>query len=409
MKKSNFKYLLLLAILYLGFISLGLPDQILGIAWVEMRQTFSKPLESAGILVAIITVFTIISSFLSGFFIKRFSTNSILIFCTFLTSFAIFGFTFSPSWWILLAFCIPYGLGAGTVDSALNNYAAKNLNARHMNWLHGSWGIGATLGPAVMTFALSHTQNWRVGYASIGAMLFILFVLFAITRTTWGNCQKAVEEENTENLDKNYEKGEWRDILKQGPILSMLFFFLYAGLEVGIGLWACSTMVDSRGFDAGLAGSLIVIYWSSLTVGRFLIGFITSKFSTRKIVSASLICSFLGLSLFLFHNFLLNAIGLIIYGLSISSLFPCMMTLTTERFGLKTADILCGYQVGFAYTGVAILPPLIGVIISKTSLELLTPIVLGLILIMIFFDFALNKNYPPKQNSEISNEFQGNI
>lgn len=391
MKKKHF---LLLAVVYLGFISLGLPDQILGVAWNSIQNAFQRDVSDAGILYTTITIFTIISSFFSGFFIKRFSTNTILIFCTFLTSFALLGYAFSGTWETLLLFCIPYGLGAGTVDSALNSFASKNLNIRQMNWLHGFWGVGASLGPALMIFTIKAGSNWRVGYIVIAAILFALFLFFIFTRAFWKvgkDTDADISAEKTEETSVK-GKGSIKDVLKLKPFLSMAFFFIYAILEVGIGLWAATMMIGSRGYDGILAGNLVVAYWVSLTVGRFLIGTVALKFGARKIVTYGLHLAFFGMCLFWFQNFWANAIGLMIYGLSISGLFPSMMTLATERFGENTADILCGYQVGFAYLGVATLPALVGFIIGKTQLEALVPITMGAVVLLILIDFNLNKS-----------------
>jgi fucose permease len=330
---KNFKFSAILFILYLGFISIGIPDQILGVSWTSMRFDFSKQIEAAGIIVSTITVFTILSSFLSPFFIKKFKTNTILIFSTFLITLSLTGFAIAPNWQTLLAFCIPMGLGAGTVDASLNNYASKNFDAKNLNWLHASWGIGATIGPMVMTFALT-LNSWRFGYILIACILFLFFLTFIFTKKLW-------QEEKNETVEINKPKTiNFRKVFKLKPILSMLFFFLYAALEVGVGLWGATVLIESRNFSPLLSGSLITAYWASLTVGRFLTGIIATKFKTDNIITAGLIFGLFGMVLFLTHNFILNAIALMIFGLGISGLFPCMMSVGSKRFEDDVFDLM---------------------------------------------------------------------
>lgn len=379
---KNFKFSIILFVLYLGFISIGIPDQILGVAWPSMRQDFIKPIEAAGIIVSTITIFTILSSFLSPFFIRRFRTNTILIFSTFLIVLALTGFTIAPNWVVLLLFCIPMGLGAGTVDASLNNYASKNFDARNLNWLHASWGIGATIGPMIMTFALTF-NSWRFGYILISCLLFMFYLTFIFTKKLW-------REEKYEKTKEETKTINFKEILKLKPILSMLFFFLYAALEVGVGLWGATVLIESRNFSPLASGSLITAYWASLTAGRFLTGAIANKFKTDNIITTGLVLGLVGMCLFLIPNFILNAIALMIFGLGISGLFPCMMSVGSKRFG-DAFDILCGFQVGFASIGVCTLPSLIGVIINKTNLEFLPLIVIFITILMLAIDYKLKK------------------
>ena len=380
---KNFKFNAILLILYLGFISIGIPDQILGVGWPLMRQEFLKSIESAGIIVSTVTIFTIISSFLSPFFIKRFQTNTILIFSTFLITLSLAGFSIAPNWQVLLVFCVPMGLGAGTVDASLNNYASKNFDAKNLNWLHASWGIGATIGPMIMTLALTKS-SWRFGYILIALLLFGFYLGFIFTKKLW-------QEEKIETNEEKPKTINFGEIFKTKPILSMLFFFLYAALEVGVGLWGATVLIEAREFNPIASGILITIYWASLTIGRFLTGFIASRIKTDKIITSGLIVGLIGMILFSTHNFILNAIALITFGLGISGLFPCMMSAGSKRFKEDVFDTLCGFQVGFASIGVCTLPSLIGVIINKTNLEFLPPIIIFITIIMLYIDHILKK------------------
>ncbi len=383
MKNKLFELTLL--VLYLGFISIGLPDQILGISWVSMRETFGKGLSQAGVIMMFVTICTIISSFLSPYFIRKFSTNTILIFSTAMISLALLGLGLAQSWHILLLFCLPMGFGAGCVDASLNNFASKNFSAKHLNWLHASWGLGAALGAYIVTFTNNLTSNWRVGYITMSAVLFALFIIFIFTKKLLNEKQ----EENTKIITK--EAPKLKELLSLRPILNVLFFFLYAALEVGIGLWIASVFVNSRNYDLTSSGLLVSIYWSSFTVGRFLVGFVSANVKVEKIITASLFIALCALFLLIPHNFYLNGIALIVYGFGIAGLFPCMMNATAKRFDENVFDTLCGVQIGFASIGVCIFPALIGVLMEKINLEILIPFVILITAIMLLIDKKLKK------------------
>lgn len=376
---------LTLLVLYLGFISIGLPDQILGISWVSMRETFGKGLSQAGVIMMFVTICTIISSFLSPYFIRKFTTNAILIFSTALISLALLGFGLAKSWNILLLCCLPMGFGAGCVDASLNNYASKNFSAKHLNWLHASWGLGAALGAYIVTFANNLTSNWRVGYIAMSAVLFCLFLIFIFTKKLLGEKQNEEMKTNTPQAPKI------KELLTLRPILNILFFFLYAALEVGIGLWIASVFVNSRNYDLTSSGLLVSIYWSSFTVGRFLVGFVTTKIKVEKIITGGLIIALCALTLLIPHNFYLNAISLIVYGFGIAGLFPCMMNATAKRFDENIFDTLCGVQIGFAGVGVCTFPAVIGILMEKINLEILIPFVILVTVIMLLIDKKLKK------------------
>lgn len=382
---KNKLFYLTLFVLYLGFISIGLPDQILGVSWVLMRETFDKGLAQAGTIMMFVTVCTIISSFLSPFFIRKFTTNVILIFSTALIIIALLGFGFAKSWGVLLLFCLPMGFGAGCVDASLNNFASKNFSAKHLNWLHASWGLGAALGAYIATCANTLTSNWRVGYIAVACLLFILFIIFIFTK-------KLLSEKQNEEIKENSKKApKIKELLTLRPILSVLFYFLYSALEVGIGLWIASVFVNSRNYDIAASGLLVSIYWSSFTLGRFLIGFVSNKIKITKIITGSLLVALFALILLIPHNFYLNAIALIVYGLGISGIFPCMLNATSKRFDENTFSTLCGVQIGFASIGVCTFPALIGILMEKINLEILVPFVILITVIMLLIDQKLKK------------------
>ena len=378
---------LLLIISYLSFISLGLPDQILGVAWVDMRSYFSKPLDYGGVLLFITTIFTITSSFLSSWFIKKFNISKILILSCFLTAIAIMGYGLSFQWWNLIIFSIILGLGAGTIDATLNDWAAKNYSPKHMNFLHGFWGVGATLGAFIMTNTIKYASSWRFGYIIVALIQFILFIIFITSRKLWKitntSYKTKLEEKNTNNKNKK--------ILSFEAISSMVFFSIYVCLESSIGLWFYSVMVESYNIKKEIAGILIVLYWGSLTLGRFLTGLMTKEFSSSKLITNGIIFAILGICFLFSKNLYLITIGLILTGLSLSGLYPNMMHETPKRFNKETATILTGYQVGFANIGLAILTPMVGVILEKATLSLFPIILSSLGFILLGINYYLLK------------------
>lgn len=373
--------MLILLVLYLGFISLGLPDQVLGVAWFDMRHFFNKPLDYAGVLVFVITFFTILSSFFSGFFIKRFSIQAILIGSCIATAFALLGYGFSSSWVFIILFSVILGSGAGTIDAVLNDYVAKNYSPKHMNWLHACWGIGATLGPAIMTSAIAFSANWRVGYFIIGSIQIFLLVIFIATKKLWKKqeisiCKKEPQKPN---------------LFALAPILSALFFLFYVALESSIGLWFYSVLVESRGVEKSLAGALIVFYWASLTCGRFIIGFISEKVQCSKIITIGICGAILGSVMLFAHNLFLTTTALMLVGFCLSGLYPCMMSETANRFDNETAMVLTGYQVGTAGIGFAVLTPLVGVFINNTSMSYFVNIILLFGCVLLIMDLTIRR------------------
>ena len=375
--------LILLGILYLGFISLGLPDQSLGVAWPSMRRFFNKPLDWAGIIVLTTGILTALSSFASGYFIKRFSISTILITSCFLTASGIMGYALTPVWSGILISTFFLGIGAGIIDASLNDYVAKNYSSKHMNWLHGCWGIGATMGPAIMTFAISRYHNWQQGYFIISLIQFALMAVFItaspLWRTTKAELPAAVDDEKNPKV--------WA--LK--PLMSMAIFFFYSATEFSVGLWFYSVMTELRGIDAARAGSWITMYWAFLTFGRFIIGFFSNKLGNKKVILFSLIGALCGISMLLADYSPAMILGLAVTGFSFSGIYPSMMHETPKRFGSKLGAVMTGFQAGAASLGVVILSPLIGVFITQTSLETLVPILMLLIIGMLGFNYILNR------------------
>lgn len=378
----NKKKIYVLVLLYIAFIALGLPDQLLGIAWPTIRMDFNKPLDAAGIAAFIVTILTSLSGYLNGYIAIKFSISKILTVSVLMTAAGLLGYALSPSWIIFLLFSVPLGLGAGSIDSALNNYVAINYSSRHMSWLHAFWGIGSTMGPLIMTGAFAVGLNWRGGYGIVAAILFILTVIFAFSSKLWQNSPANKPREISSQKVK---------MITLNTFLSASFFFCYTSVEGGIGLWIYSVMTEARNFDALTAGTLVAAYWGSLTAGRIIVGFITKIFSNNQIILFSLFISLFSMIILCFTGKISTCFSLISLGLALSGLYPCSMNETHKRYDITTAQILMGHQVGAASLGFAIVTPALGFIIQRIGLNSLPVILIGLLLYLIIIELRLRK------------------
>lgn len=379
----NRNKLLILVILYFGFISLGLPDQSLGIAWTEMRRFFNKPLDAAGVLISMTAILGAVSAISSGWLIRRFSIIFILIASCVLTVLGLLGYALSPSWLLLVAATVPQGFGAGAIDAVLNNYVARNYSSRQMNWLHACWGIGASLGPAIMTFAVVH-WSWRSGYLVLAAIQIALIGLFISSRKLWKTPQMTEAPNDIKNLPSP-------KFFSAAPLLSLSFFLVYTSVEFGVGIWFFSVMTDSYEIAVSVAGSLTVTYWASMMIGRFGVGIIANQLGNRRIIFYGNLCALTGAFLLFFNNQYLILSGLILCGLGFSGLYPSMMHETPRRFESRFSATLTGYQAAAGSLGVALLAPLIGVIITRTSLSSYVPLMILQILILLAVSQRLNR------------------
>lgn len=379
MKKDKF---IILMILYLGFVSLGLPDCALGVSWPSIMESFSQPLERLGILVSLTAFLTAASSLASGYIIKRFSLLKILVASGLLTTSGMLGYAFAPDFGFLILATVLLGIGAGAIDSSLNSYVAENYSSAHMNWLHGCWGVGAALGPFIMTIAVSRSQ-WQNGYLFIAFIQAVLVIAFIASRKSW----KTPAAQPSACVDVPEVKTK---ILSLAPLLAILFFFGYTALESSIGVWFYSVMTNAYKINPEFAGFSIVAFWSSLLLGRFAIGLISNKLGNRRVISYSLIGGLLSLALLLSHNQYVIFIGLCFAGLSFASIYPSQMHETPHRFNKAASKCITGFQVGGAALGVAILNPLIGIAISKTSLTYLIPYLIILLLTLMLMNKKLN-------------------
>jgi len=374
----------LLIILYLGFISLGLPDTALGVAWPRMRLDLKAPLEWAGGLMSLTTALSVIASLAAARLMKKYHTGSIMAVCALMTSLAMLGYGLAPVFAAVAGFTILFGLGQGAVDSAVNAYMARHYSARQMNWIHGCWGLGATTGPLIFTAAFSLGLPWRAGYLALFGLQFALGLLFTATLGWWreppvknpgplgAENAEGPGADNHQPQQCNNNAGK----VKRMTTAGVAFYFFYPGLEVVAGLWAASYLTEYLAAPASTAGAALTMYWANLTLGRMAIGFAADRFRNTTVVRAALVLSAAGLALTLIppefgQTPAVFTTGLGLLGLGLSPLYPTMMHETPRRCGLERSDQVISFQVGAALAGAATLPLLAGLIIRQTGLEAL--------------------------------------
>lgn len=348
---------LLLAIIYLAFISLGLPDSLLGSAWPSMYSQLHSTISGAGNIFMIISAGTIVSSLLSNRLIHRFGTGRVTATSVATTAAALFGFSTCGTYWQLCLWAIPYGLGAGAVDAALNNYVALHFKARHMSWLHCMWGIGASVGPYIMGLCLTHGAGWQAGYRTIGCIQVALTAVLLITLPIWKNEGDASDEESQKVLSIG------KALKLAGAPQVLLCFFGYCALEQSVGLWAASWMNEVKQIPAHTAASFGSLFFVGITAGRALSGFITEKFGDKNMIRLGVLFIGIGVLLLLLSPAdFLSLAGLVIIGFGCAPIYPCIIHSTPIRFGRENSQSLTGMQMAAAYTGSTFMPKLFGVL-----------------------------------------------
>ena len=362
---------ILLAVIYMAFISLGLPDSVLGSAWPTIYPEFSVPVSYAGIIYGIITVCTIFSSLQSDRLNRRFGTGKVTAFSVLATAVALFGFSICPNYWMMMLWAIPYGLGAGSIDAALNNYVALHYKSWHMSWLHCMWGVGASVGPYIMSFALTHGQNWRMGYRYISWIQIALTIIIMFSLPLWKKQPTIILEDGTEEVldSKALTLPEIFSIRGAKPL--MLMFFCYCALEQTAGLWASSYLVLKYSVATETAASFGCLFFLGITIGRALSGFIAMKLNDNQMIRLGQVVILFGLFLmFLPFNYHIALVGLVVTGLGCAPIYPCIIHSTPTNFGADKSQALIGVQMASAYTGNLIMAPLFGVIANHISVGL---------------------------------------
>ncbi|AOT68973.1 MFS transporter [Geosporobacter ferrireducens] len=358
---------LLLVIIYITFISLGLPDSLLGSAWPSMYLGLKVPISYAGIISMIIAGCTIISSLLSDRLVRKIGTGWITAISVGTTATALFGFSISHAFVSLCIWAVPYGLGAGSVDAVLNNFVALHYKAKHMSWLHCFWGIGATLGPYIMGVSLTGNLGWHYGYRTISLIQIALTAILLFSLPLW-----------KKNLDQKEDKHNASSSLKYKQLIglpgakqTLIALFCYCSLEQVTGLWGSSYMVLKKGITSEAAASFISLFYLGITGGRFLSGLLTLKLNTKGMIRLGQGLIILGVALlFVSINRTVMSTGLILIGLGCAPIYPSLLHQTPERFGKNASQSMMGLQMACAYIGSTFSPPLIGLLTEKISITI---------------------------------------
>ncbi len=379
---------LLLGIIYVAFISLGLPDALLGAAWPSIQGEMGVPVSFAGIISIIISGGTIISSLFSDALTKRLGTGKVTAISVAVTAGALWGFSVSNSFWMLCVIALPYGLGAGAVDAALNNYVALHYEARHMSWLHCFWGVGASIGPYIMGACLVGGLPWTGGYRIISLLQMGLTAALFATLSLWKSGKAAEGGQQGARRDIGL-----REVFKlSGAKEAMVSFFCYCALELTAGLWAASYMVLNRGLSASAAAKWASLFYLGITMGRFVCGFITMKLNDRNMVRLGQAVTVGGIALLMLPlGQAVTGAGLVMVGVGCAPVYPALLHETPANFGEDVSQAIMGMQMACAYVGSMVMPSLFGMISGKTGIWLYPFYLLAIMAVMVEMVERLNK------------------
>ena len=355
---------LLLAIAYIGFISLGLPDTVAGIAWPSVREAFTLPQSGLGLVFIALGLGYIVSSVFAGKLVSLLGIGSLLAGSSLLVSAAMFGCAAAPIWPMFVACGLVWGFGSGAIDTGLNSFVASRFSARYVNWLHAFYSLGATLGPLLMTAMLVRAGSWRLGYALVGSVLFAMATTFLLTRRRW------VEMPHPD-AEKNIAAGGMGAALRHPLVrLQVIVFFLYTGLELMVGQWAYTLFTESRSVRLDLAGTLVGSYFGAIGLGRVLLGAIVDRFGVDRLVRVATLLALSGTAMLAVRAPVwVGMVGLVATGLGLAPIFPCLMSRTPQRVGANIATHAIGFQVAAAMLGVAIVPGMAGLFAQWIGLE----------------------------------------
>lgn len=381
---------LLLAIIYLAFISLGLPDALLGAAWPSMYPQFDVPVSYAGIISMIIALGTVVSSLQSDRLTKKLGTGKVTALSVLMTAMALFGFATSHSFGMLCLWAIPYGLGAGSVDASLNNYVALHYESRHMSWLHCMWGIGASAGPYIMGYALTAGWGWNSGYHIIAVLQIVLTAILLCSLPLWKQRPAEVLQDGKVQPAKALSIREVLQLAGAREIL--VCFFCYCALEQTTGLWASSYLTLHKGVSADTAATFASMFYLGITVGRALSGFLTMKLNDVQMIRLGEVIIGIGVLVMLLpFGQSLSLAGLILIGLGCAPVYPCVIHSTPAHFGADKSQAIIGIQMACAYVGTCLMPPVFGLIANHITVALLPVYLLIILVLMVIMHELLCK------------------
>ena len=362
---------LLLAIIYLAFISLGLPDSLLGSAWPEMHQVLGVELSAMGIVTTLIAVGTVVSSLLSDKLTARFSTQIIVSVSVGLTAIGLLGFSFAPTFATLCLFAIPYGLGAGSIDAALNNYVALHYTSRHMSWLHCFWGVGTVVSPYVMSYALGTELGWAGGYRIVGGIQIGILIILLATLTVWKKVGHTASADST-GEEPRQSVGLIGSLKIKGVPYVLLGFLGYCAAESTVMVWASTYFFEAKSTTEEVAAALGSLFFIGMTVGRFLSGFISNRIGDKNMIRIGLAISAVGVIIIAIPSSLPLAIaGFLLIGLGFAPIYPSIIHSTPNSFGKENSQAIIGIQMAAAYLGATLAPPIFGLIANYVEIRLL--------------------------------------
>jgi len=357
--------IILLILIYIAFISLGLPDSLLGSGWPAIHLELNIDNSYMGFVSMVISFGTIISSLLSSKLISRIGTRFVTLGSVFLTVIALFGFSFSKKFWMLIVFAIPYGLGAGAVDSALNSYVAVHYKAKHMSWLHCFWGVGTIISPFIMGYALT-SLSWQDGYRIVGFIQLGIALLLFVTLPVW-KVNKSEEEKQTKQVST------FSCLKIKGVIFVLFGFFAYCALEATAMQWASTYFVEVKGVDKERSAMLASLFYIGITFGRFISGFFIDKIGDKKAIIIG--CSFLFLGIILLslpiNCFPLAISSFIILGFGCGPIYPCFIHSTPTNFGNENSSSIVGLEMTSAYIGTTFMSPLFGLLGNRFGFKIM--------------------------------------
>lgn len=379
----------LLVLIYVAFISLGLPDSLLGSVWPAMHVDLGADLSLAGVLGAVVCAGTVLSGLMSARLIARFGTARVTAVSVLMTAAAMLGMALSSSFILTLLLCIPLGLGGGAVDAALNNFVALHYRAQHMNWLHCFWGVGATLGPAVIGLLLRLTGQWRGGYLGMAAAQCVLAAVMFASLPLW---RKAEGGTDGQTESGNIQPMRLREVLMlplAGPVLISLL--AYCGAESVMNLWCASYLVGARGIAADRAASWVSLFFLGITLGRMLAGFLSVRMRPAQLVRAGVLLAIVGIALLLSPLDSLLPAACLLVGLGFAPVYPSMLHRTPVIFGQQASQSVMGIQMAFAYIGSTLMPPLAGALTHLAGMGFLPVFVLGLTALLLIMSERINR------------------
>lgn len=383
---------LFLTIIYVTFISLGLPDALLGVGWPEMHVEFGVSQSLAGVVSMTISVGTIVSSFFSGKLIRRFGTGKLTAFSVLATAGGLLAFSAAPHFIWLLVAAIPLGLGAGAVDAGLNDYVARHYEAHHMNWLHSFWGVGALTSPLIMSYVLTQNDSWRKGYLIVSIIQFVLVLILFLTLPMWRKRESRLSVQATPE-ESTLEEVRFFQFIQSKKVRAALYgFFLYIGVEATVGLWSSSYLIQAKGIDSAKAALAVSGFFGFIMFGRLISGFVSMRLTNRQLIRYG---QFLiiagGLILFISTSYPFLLIGICFVGFGCAPIFPAMLHDTPRRFGKAVGQQIMGVQMAVSYIGSVLLSPLFGFVSTKIGIGTLPLFIILFSVCMYIASESLNK------------------